>query len=148
MRIAATLQPTGRTSTGFVIPPDVVEALGGGKRPKVTVTINGATYRSSIAPMGGEFWLGVSAVNRELTGIAAGGEYEIDIELDTAPRRIEPPADLVAALAANPQAQAAFERLSYSHQRAHVESIAGAKRPDTRARRVAAVVEKLTADGR
>jgi hypothetical protein len=148
MRVAATLQPTGRTSTGFVIPPDVVAALGGGKRPKVTVTINGATYRSSIAPMGGEFWLGVSAANRELTGTTAGEDYEIDLELDTAPRRIDPPADLADALAADPRSQAAFERLSYSRQRAHVESVTGAKRPDTRARRVAAVVEALAEPGR
>jgi hypothetical protein len=136
MKLHATLELTGRTSTGFRIPDELVEALGGGGRPTVTVTVNGASWRSSIARMGGEYWLGASAANRELTGISAGNSYDLDIELDIAPRVVEVPDDLAAALAADPAAKGAFDRLSYSHQRQHVEAILDAKKEETRRRRV------------
>ena len=136
MKLHATLELTGRTSTGFRIPDELVEELGGGGRPKVTVTVNGASWRTSIARMGGEYWLGASAANRELTGISAGNDYDLDIELDTAPRVVEVPGDLAAALAADPAAKGAFDRLSYSHQRQHVEAILDAKKEETRRRRV------------
>lgn len=148
MRFHATLQATGGTTTGIVVPPEVVEELGGGKRPKVVATLNGTSLRTSIAPMGGQHWLGVSAANRALTGVAAGDEVDVDVELDTAPREVEVPEDLAAALRVTPEAGAAFARLSYSHQRAHVEAVTGAKRPETRKRRVAKAVEMLTEGGR
>ena len=144
MRFHATLQATGGNTTGFVVPPEVVEQLGSGKRPKVTVTLNGASYRTSVAPMGGEYWVGVSAANRALTGVAAGDELDVELELDTAPREVEVPDDLAAALRVTPEAGDAFARLSYSHQRAHVEAITGAKKPETRRRRIAKAVEMLT----
>ena len=102
----------------------------------MTVTVNGASWRSSIARMGGEYWLGASAANRELTGISAGNAYDLDIELDTAPRVVEVPDDLAAALAADSAAKEAFDRLSYSHQRQHVEAILDAKKEETRRRRI------------
>jgi hypothetical protein len=130
-------------NTGFEIPEAFVEELGGGKKPKVSVTVNGFTYRSSIARMGGQYLLGVSKERREAAGIAGGDVLEIDVELDTAPRVIEIPPDLATAFADNPDAKAFWESMSYSNQRWHAEQIEGAKTDDTRARRVAKSVALL-----
>ena len=143
MRLRAELQRTGGNTTGFEVPDDVVASLGGGGRPKVTVTLNGFTFPSSIAKMGGSYWLGVSAERRTAAGVEGGQVYDLDVELDTAPRVIEPPEDLSAALDAEPAARAQWEKLSYSHQRQHVEAINSAKAPETRARRVAKAIEML-----
>ena len=137
MRFRTTVELGGKTATGFEVPPEVVEALGSGKRPAVTVTVNGHTYRSTVAPMGGRYLLPLSAENRTAAGVAAGDEVDVDVELDTAPRVVEVPGDLRAALDADPAAKAAFERLSYSHQRQHVLAVEGAKAAETRARRIA-----------
>ncbi len=83
MRFRAILQAHGKTATGIEVPAEVVASLGAGKRPPVRATINGHTYRSSVAVMGGQFMLGVSAENREATGVHAGDEVEVEIELDT-----------------------------------------------------------------
>lgn len=144
MHLSAELVATGGTTTGIRIPDDVVVALGGGNRPKVVATVNGHAWRTSIARMGGEFWLGASAEVRAAAGIAAGDAIELDVELDLAPRTVEVPDDLAAALAAAPAAKAAFDALSSSRQRQHVEAVLGAKAPETRARRVAAAIAKLT----
>jgi hypothetical protein len=143
VHLTTELVATGGTTTGLRIPEDVVTALGGGNRPKVSATVNGHTWRTSIARMGGEFWLGVSGENRAAAGIAAGDAVELDVELDTAPRTVEVPDDLAAALAASPAARSAFDALSYSHQRQHVEAVLAAKAPETRARRVAGVITAL-----
>lgn len=147
MRFTAELQQTGKTTTGFEVPLEVVEGLGGGKRPKVTVTLNGATYRSSVAPMGGSHWVGVSADNRALTGAVGGQTYDVDLELDTAPRVVEVPAELAEAFAADPVAKAAWDKLSYSHQLQHALAVDGAKAADTRARRVVKALEALRSKG-
>jgi len=144
MHLSAELVATGGTTTGIRIPDDVVVALGGGNRPKVVATVNGHAWRTSIARMGGEFWLGASAEVRAAAGIAAGDAIELDVELDRAPRAVEVPDDLAAALAAAPVAKAAFDALSYSRQRQHVEAVLGAKASETRARRVATAIAKLT----
>ena len=143
MRLTLELQRTGGNTTGFQIPDEAVASLGGGGRPKVTVTVNGFTFPSSIARMGGSYWLGVSAERRTAAGVEGGQVYDLDVELDTAPRVIEAPADLQAALDASPGALAQWQKLSYSHQRQHVEAINSAKAPDTRARRVAKAIEML-----
>lgn len=143
MKFTAQVQQGGRTATGIEVPPEVVEGLGGGKRPKVSVTINGKTYRSSVAVMGGKFMVGVSAENRALTGAAGGDVVEVTMELDTAPREVEVPDDFAAALEVNPDAKAAFARQSYSHQRAHVDAINAAKAPETRRRRIDKAIEML-----
>ncbi|WP_406830812.1 YdeI/OmpD-associated family protein [Pedococcus sp. KACC 23699] len=147
MRFTAELQQTGRTTTGFEVPAEVVEGLGGGRRPKVTVTVNGATYRSSVAPMGGSHWVGVSAENRALTGAVGGQTYDVDLELDTEPRVVEVPAELAEALASDPVAKAVWDTLSYSHQRQHTLAVDGAKAPETRARRVTKTLEALRSKG-
>jgi len=143
MRLTVELQRTGGNTTGFQIPDEFVAELGGGGRPKVAVTVNGFTFRSSIAKMGGTYWLGVSGERRTAAGIEGGQVYDLDIELDTAPRVIETPEDLRAALDAEPAAGEAWQKLSSSHQRQHVEAIASAKTPETRARRVARALEML-----
>lgn len=144
MRFQTTLFQVGN-NTGIEVPPELLEQLGGGKRPAVTVTVNGFAYLSTIASMGGRFLIPFSSDKRAATGLAGGDPIEVELELDTAPRIIEPTADLADALAANPDAAAGWERLSPSARKAHVTSIEGAKAPETRARRVAAAVEKLAA---
>ena len=143
MRFTAELQQTGGSTTGFEVPAEVVDGLGGGRRPTVTVTVNGGSYRSSVAPMGGSHWVGVSAENRALTGVVGGQTYDVDLELDTAPRVVEVPPELATALAADPAAAQAWDRLSYSHQRQHTLAIDGAKAAETRARRVGKTLEAL-----
>jgi hypothetical protein len=144
VRFRTTLQAHGKTATGLVVPPEAVEQLGAGKRPAVRVTLRDHTYRSTVAVMGGQYLVGVSADNRAAAGVAAGDELDVLLELDTAPREVTVPGDLAAALAADPAAAAAFAALSYSGQLRHVLSVEGAKTDATRQRRVAGVLSALT----
>jgi uncharacterized protein YdeI (YjbR/CyaY-like superfamily) len=109
----------------------------------VRVTINGYTYRSSVAPMSGAFMLGISAEVREQAGVAAGDRVNVELELDTAPREVTVPADLAKAFEGEPAAKRAFEDLSYSRKRWYVEGIDGAKKPQTPQRRVEKAIEDL-----
>ena len=143
MKFHTTIMSGGGNTTGVVVPDEIVAALGAGKRPKVRATIKDYTWRTSIAPMGGKFLVGVSAEVRAATGVAGGDEIDIDLEVDTEPRAVEVPADLAAALTANPAEKAKFEKLSYSHQRRHVMAIDAAKSPDTRARRIEGTLKIL-----
>jgi hypothetical protein len=143
MRFRGLVELGGKTATGIEVPAEVVDGLGGGRRPAVRVTLNGYAYRSTVGVMGGRSLLPVSAEVRVAAGVAAGDTVEVELELDTGPRTVEVPADLAAALAADPEAGAAFARLSYSHQRQHVLAVEAAKKPETRQRRVAGCVEKL-----
>ncbi len=143
MRFSTTVVLGGKTATGLEVPADVVTALGAGRRPPVTVTVGGHTYRSTVAPMAGSYWLPLAAEHRTAAGIAAGDTVEVDVELDEAPRVVEVPADLAAALDAEPEARRRFDALSYSNQRRHVLAVEGAKAEATRARRVAAAVATL-----
>jgi hypothetical protein len=145
MHFHATLILNGKTATGIQVPDDVVEQLGTGKRPPVRVTIGEYTYRTTVAPMGGQFWIPVSAENRTGAGIAAGDELDVRIEVDSEPRSVVVPPDLAAALEAQPVTKAAFEKLSYSNQRLHVLSVEDAKTPETRQRRVDKVLATLDA---
>ena len=143
----ATIESSGKTTTGIVVPDEIVEKLGGGKRPKVSVTINGKTYRSSVAAMGGRYLVGVSAANRQLTGVAAGDVVDVTLALDDAPRQVDVPEDFARALAQAPEAKAFFEGLSFSQQRWFVDPIDDAKTDATRERRIDKAVERL-ASGR
>jgi uncharacterized protein DUF1905/bacteriocin resistance YdeI/OmpD-like protein len=145
MRFRATLETEGKTATGINVPAEVVDALGAGKRPRVTVTINGHTYRSSVAVLGGRYMLGVSAENRAAAGVEGGEDVDVDLELDTAPREVTVPSDFAAALALEPAAQATFDGLSYSNKSWHVLQIDGAKTDETRQRRIAKSVKALRA---
>jgi hypothetical protein len=143
MRFRAVLELHGKTATGLPVPGEVLTSLGSGKKPKVTVRINGYTYRSSVGVFGGAPVLPVSAEVRAGAGIAAGDEVDVDVEPDTAPRTVEVPPDLAAALDAQPAARVAFDALSYSNQRVHTLAVEGAKTEATRERRVAKAVQTL-----
>jgi len=138
-----TILRAGKTATGIEVPPELVAILGTTKRPPVLVTINGHTYRSTVAVMGGVFMVGVSAENRESASVAGGDEVDVELELDTAPREVAVPADLAEALDHDPDAKKRFDSLSYSHKRAHVLAVEGAKTADTRQRRIAKAVSML-----
>jgi hypothetical protein len=139
----AKLALNGKTATGIRVPADVVESLGPSRRPAVEVTINGYSYRSTVAPRGGDFMLPVSAEHRDGAGIAAGDEVEVTLVLDDAPREVTVPADLAEALAAEAGARRFFEGLSYSRQQRYVLGIEGAKTAETRQRRIAKAVDAL-----
>jgi hypothetical protein len=133
------------TTMGMIVPPDIVEALGQGKQPKVTVTINGYTYRSSVAVMGGKFMVGVANEHRKPAKVENGGTVDVTLELDLEKREVTVPPELAKALSKDKAARAAWDKLSYSHQRQHAEPIANAKAEDTKARRVAKTLEMLKA---
>lgn len=143
MRFRTTIVQSGRNTTGIQVPDEVMEALGAGKRPAVTVTVNGYRYRSTVASMGGVAMVSLSAEHRAGAGVAGGDEVEVDLELDTAPREVEVPADLAAALDAEPAARSTFDRLSYSNRSWHVLQVTGAKTDETRQRRIARSVDLL-----
>src|SRR4051794_39674169 len=134
----------GKTATGISVPASVVASLGGSKRPAVRATINGYTYRTTIAPMGGEFLIPVSAEIREQAGVTAGDDVDVEIALDTEPRAATVPPDFAAALDGNVEARRFFAGLSYSNQRRFVISIVEAKTAETRERRIAKAVAMLS----
>jgi hypothetical protein len=136
MRFRTTLLQTGKTAVGMRVPDEVVEALGAGKRPPVRVTINGYTYRSTIAVMGGVFMVGVSAEHREHAHVAGGDEVDVDIELDTQPRELTLPDDFAQDLDREPEAKRFFATLSFSRKQALVLPIDQARTPETRRRRI------------
>jgi hypothetical protein len=139
------LWASGGNNTGIEIPEAVVESFGRGKRVPVVVTVNGYTFRNTIAFMGGKYLVGVSSAHRAASGLKAGDPIEVTLEVDDAPRDVEVPPELAEALAADPVAAAAWQKLSYSHQRQHAEPIVEAKSPETKARRVEKTLELLRA---
>jgi hypothetical protein len=132
----ATIVQTGKTACGIQVPEAVVEALGGSKRPAVVVALDGYTYRSTVAPMGGGWWVGVNSDHRAASGLKAGDEVQVTLELDTAPRELAVPPELEVALDADPVARAFFDGLSYSNRRVFTLSVEGTSNPETKARRV------------
>jgi Domain of unknown function (DUF5655)/Bacteriocin-protection, YdeI or OmpD-Associated/Domain of unknown function (DUF1905) len=109
-------------------------------RAPVKVTLNGYTYRSTIASMGGPACLPLRRSHREAAGLEGGETIAVRLDLDTEIREVTPPADLVKALHASSPAWERWQALSYSHQREHVEAIEGVKKPETRARRIQAAI--------
>ncbi len=145
MRFRTKLLTAGKTATGIEVPADIVEALGNGKRPAVSVTINGYTYRSTVAVMDGKFMVGVSAEVRKGAGVKGGDTITVDLAVDTKPRDVDVPAELKKALAKNAKAKKAFEGLSYSKKRLLTDPIARAKTAETRERNLAKALAALTA---
>ena len=143
MKFRAILHLEGKTATGITVPVEVVEALGKGQRPPVYVTINGYTYRSTVAAYNGVYMLPVAAAVREAAGVAAGEEVEVELALDEDPREVAVPDDFAAALAADPAAKRFFDTLSYSNQRRYVMGIDEAKTAETRQRRIEKSVKML-----
>jgi hypothetical protein len=146
MRFRTTVELGGKTATGMRVPADVVAGLGSHKQPPVRVTINGYTYRTTVAVRGGEFLLPLSAENRTGAGVAAGDKVEVTIELDNEPRVVRVPDDFAAALAGDATAKQRFDALSYSNQSRHVIAIEQAKTAETRARRIEKALSTLRAD--
>jgi hypothetical protein len=142
-----TVLQTGRNTTGIAVPAEIVEALGGGKRPAVHVRLNDYAYRSTVAPMGGVFMIPVSADVRAASGVAGGDSVEVGLALDTEPRTVEVPDDLADALAQAPGAREFFDGLSHTHRKWHCDQVTGAKTAETRQRRVEKSVA-LLASGR
>ncbi len=142
MRFRAVVEPP-EPMRGLEVPREVVDALGGGARPPVTIRINGHSWRSRVAIMRGRHLLGLSNANRKAAGVAVGDEVEVELELDAEPRLVVEPPDFARALDANPVARAAYDRLAQSHRREHVRAIESAKKPETRARRIEKAVAML-----
>jgi len=129
---------------GLEIPDGVVEALGAGKRPAITITINGHSWKSRVAIMRGRSLIGLSTANRRAAGVATGDDVEVQIELDTAARVVEEPEEFARALDADARARAAYDALSPSRKRQMVLAIASAARPETRANRIEKALSELS----
>ncbi len=130
-------------ATALEVPADAMAALGKGKRHPVKVSLNGYTYRTTIAVLGGVCMLPLSAENRGAAGVKAGDKVEITLELDTEPRTVAVPEDLVAALSKERGARERFDALSYSARKEYVRQVESAKAQETRERRIAGIVAKL-----
>ncbi len=143
MHLRTVINSAGKTAAGIVVPNEFVEALGGGRRPKVRVTARDYTFRTSIAPMGGVFMMPITNETRAGSGLVPGEVADFDIELDAEPREVAVPADLASALALDDTARAAFERLSYSNKRRLTMPIEAIKGAEARARRVERTVTEL-----
>src|SRR5438270_13700038 len=142
-KLRASVLLAGKTATGVEVPEKVVLGLGSTKRPLVRVTINGYTYRSAIAPMGGTFMLGISEEVRNNAHVKAGDTVDVEVELDTQPREVEVPPELAKALAKDARAKRYFESLSYSGKTRLTAPIANGKTPETREKNVAKAMEAL-----
>lgn len=140
-----TTLPANGPATAIELTDAQVEALGGGKRAAVVVTIDGNSARLRLGVMGGKNLIGMSKAARAELGVEIGDTVSADIDLDTAAREIEVPADLAAALDADPRVRAAFDALAPSHRKEHVRAVVEAKQAATRERRIAAAVAKIAA---
>lgn len=143
LRLTTTLVPRG-PAAAVVLDDDQVAAVGeGAERFPVAATINGYTWRTTVTRMRGEFLVGLNRAVRTEAGVEAGDTVEVQLELDTAPREVEVPFALAAALADDPAASAAFEGLAYTHRKEYARWISDAKRDESRQRRVAQALEML-----
>ena len=140
----AELERVQKTATMFRVPFDVAEAFGRA-RPPVKVTIRGHTWRTTPGVYGGVAYVGLNRAVRAATRVDAGDRVRVRMELDTEPRTVDVPPDLLEALATDPAAETAFAELSFTHRREYVEWVEEAKRPETRSRRIAGTVERVLA---
>ena len=143
MKFSSRVELGGKTATGVAVPDDVVAALGSGKRPAVRITVGRHTYRTTVAPMGGRYFVPLSAENREAAGVVAGQDVEVAIEPDLEAREISAPSDLAEALKSNPSATATFDKLSYTHRKEWVLWIESSRQPETRRTRLEKTVAAL-----
>ncbi len=129
---------------GIEVPEAIVEKLASGKKPKVTVTLKGYTYRSTVFYMGGQFMLPLAKEHRNASGVNDGDTLEVTLELDTAPREVEVPKDLAAALKKAGLTKD-FAALAFTHRKEHVRAIEEAKAPETRQRRIEKAIAMVQA---
>ncbi len=148
-RFKAEVKPSGGAGGGHLVevPANVVAALRGSGRIPVRATFNGVAYRGSIVRLGGITMLGVTKAVMGEAGVGPGDRLEVVVENDDAPREVEVPREFAEALRRNRKAEAAWERLPYSHRREYVDYITEAKKEETRARRVQKTVEALEERG-
>ncbi len=137
-------QAEGKNATGIIVPTEIIESLGKAKRPAVKVTLNGYTYRTTVGGYGEIRMVPVSAEHREAAGLKAGDALEVTLELDTEPRIVTVPDDLAAALAEQPGAIQIFDGLAHSKRKEFVRQVEDAKTDETRQRRIAGIVTKMT----
>jgi hypothetical protein len=123
-------------NTGIVVPGELIERLGAGRRPAVIVNVNGYEYRNTVAVMGGRHLISISSAVRKDTGLKADDPIHVVLTLADTPREVTVPDDFAAALSADPAAEAFFAKLSNSLQRYHVDNISAAKSAETRQRRI------------
>ena len=142
MKFKAIILQTGN-NTGIPITEEILEKLGGGKKPLIVVTVNGYSYRSAVGKMGDRYMISLSAENRNKANVKGGDTVEVSITLDTEQRIIEVPNDLQYALDANKIAKINFEKLAPSKKKAMVLSTMEAKSEETRMRRIAKAIEVL-----
>ena len=143
MRYRTKLLSAGKTAAGIEVPPKVLELLGSSKKPAVKVTINGHTYRSTVATVMGKYMIGVSAENRLAAGITPGEMVDVELERDTQPREVAVPPDFAKALDRDARAKKAFEGLSFSGKTRWVAPIANGKTPETRQRNIEKAITAL-----
>ena len=138
-----TILQTGENTAGIQVPEEIIEKIGAGKRPLVRVTINKYTYRSAVAVMAGKYMISLSSEHRKAAGVQGGDETDITLELDLEPRTVEIPKDLKDALT-RASALDAFENSAPSMKKEYVRQVEEAKAQETRERRIAKIVEKLS----
>jgi hypothetical protein len=144
--VSCTATLTGEGSEYFFVLPVDFQSIFGRHRPPVRVTIRGHTFRTTPARYSGEYFIVVNKANRAAAGgLEHGDRVRIRIEADTEPRVVVPPPELAAALAESAAARDAFDRLSFSHQKAYADWVSEAKRPETRVRRGGESVRRLLA---
>lgn len=141
-----TILQTGQNTAGIEVPDEVIEALGGGKRPLVKVKVNNYSYRSAVAVMGGKFMISFSHEHRQAAGIEGGQEADVALELDLDPRTVEIPKDLNDALVASGAIEA-FEKAAPSMKKEYVRQVESAKAEETRVRRIVKIVDTLKGSG-
>jgi len=143
VRFKTQLQPRGPAAAVILDDAQVAAVGEGAKRFPVVATVNGYTWRTTVVRMGGEFLLGLSKEVRQGAGAEAGDEVDVTVELDTAPREVEVPEALAAALAADPEAKASFDHMAFTHRKEYARWIADAKQEQTRQRRLGQALEMI-----
>ena len=143
IRLTTHLQPRGPAAAVVLDDEQVAQVGDGAKRFPVLATVNGHSWRTSVARMGGEYLVGLSRAVREAAGVEAGDKVEVVLELDRAPREVDVPEALAVALAGDPAAKAAFDGLAFTHRKEFARWVAEAKREETRQRRVEQALQML-----
>ena len=145
IRFTAQLQPRGPAAAVVLDDAQVADVGEGARRFPVAATVNGYTWRTSVARMKGEFAGRPEPEVRQNAGVEAGDEVEVVLELDQAPREVEVPAALAAALAGDPGARASFEGMAFTHRKEYARWVAEAKKDETRQRRVQQALQMIRA---
>jgi hypothetical protein len=143
IRFKVQLQPRGPAAAVVLDDAQVATVGEGANRFPVVATVNGYTWRTSVTRMSGEFLVGLNREVREGAGVEAGDMVDVAVELDAAPRDVEVPAALAAALAADSEVKAAFEGMAFTHRKEYARWVADAKREETRQRRVQQAIEMI-----